>query len=80
MPQLAIYLDHQTYKKMDRAVRASHASRSAWVREAIEDKINSGITEDWFKLWGTWEDKRPVRKILKDIKSTTPQKERQPLK
>ncbi len=65
---------------MEHAVKIERKSRSAWVKEAILQKIQSGLPEGWFKLWGSWEDKRSPAKILKDIRSHQKESKRQPLK
>ena len=67
MSQLAIYIDETTQKKVDRAAKLEGKSRSSWVKEAILEKIEGSIPESWFKLWGSWEDKRSTDEILKDI-------------
>ncbi|MBF0493430.1 MAG: hypothetical protein HQM15_11710 [Deltaproteobacteria bacterium] len=80
MSQIAIYLEENIQKQLDRAVKLEGKSRSAWVKEAIVEKINSGLPDSWFKLWGTWEDNRSPEEILKDIRSNNIGSKRRPLK
>ena len=81
MSQIAIYLDDVLEKKMARAAKREGKSRSAWVKEAIEQKIEGEkFSDDWFQLWGSWEDSRSTREILADIESGYSDQEREPLK
>lgn len=81
MSQIAIYIEPQLEKKLNRAAKLEGKSRSAWVKEAILEKINAHLPEGWFKVWGTWEDGRSTKEILEDIKSSGyPELERETLK
>lgn len=80
MSQIAIYIEPQLEKKLNRVARLEGKSRSAWVKEAILEKINARLPEGWFKLWGAWEDNRSPEKILEDIKSGYAGSERETLK
>lgn len=80
MPQLAIYIDDKTQKKIDQAAKREGKSRSLWVKEAIVQKIEGGIPESWFNLWGSWEDTRSTDEIIQDIKRGYQESERALLK
>lgn len=80
MSQIAIYIEPELEKKLDRAARLEGKSRSAWVKEAILEKINARLPEAWFKVWGTWEDDRTVDEILDDIDAGYHETERTSLK
>lgn len=81
MGQIAIYLDDDLEKMVDRAAKLGQRSRSAWVKEAILEKIHGAkLTEAWFQLWGTWEDERSTEEILKDIDQGALERERLPIK
>lgn len=67
MSQIAIYLDKETEKKLDRLAKKEGKSRSSWVKEAILEKMQTSLPETWFALWGSWEDNRSSEEILKDI-------------
>lgn len=69
MAQIAIYIEPELEKKIECASKTAGKSRSAWVKEAIEEKIGRGLSESWFSLWGSWEDTRSPEEILKDIKA-----------
>jgi predicted transcriptional regulator len=79
MPQLAIYLDEKTARKLDAAARRSGMSRSAWVRRALEAQLAGALPESFFSVLGTWEDERTADEILGDIRSGREQDERPPL-
>ena len=69
MGQIAIYLDHELEKKVDRAARSEKISRSAWVKEAILKRIEEpGLPESWFKIWGSWEGKQSSEDLLKEVR------------
>lgn len=68
MGQIAIYIDPRLKKELDEAAKEEEVSRSSWVQEAIQEKLrHKSFTGDWFQLWGTWEDHRPIEEILEDI-------------
>jgi predicted DNA-binding protein len=70
MPQIAIYLDNEIAKRLTAGAAKAGKSRSAFAREAIEEKLEPGPLPDWwFDLLGTWEDDRSAEEILRDIKS-----------
>lgn len=80
MSQIAIYIEPPLEKKLSRAAKLEGKSRSAWVKEAILEKINAKLPEGWFKVWGSWEDNRSPEKILKDVKSGYVEQRRETLK
>jgi predicted transcriptional regulator len=80
MGQIAIYLENELQKKMDQRAKREGKSRSAWVKEAIEEKIQSGLPDSWFQVWGSWEDDRSSEAILEDIDSGYKESERPNLK
>jgi hypothetical protein len=76
MGQIAIYLENNLQKKLDQRAKRAGKSRSAWVKEAIEEKIRAGLPDSWFKVWGSWEGDRNSEEILKDIDSGYEETER----
>jgi predicted transcriptional regulator len=76
MPQVAIYIDEETAAKLDEAVKRDCKSRSAWVSEAIKDKLQDRRKEQLLALFGSWEDDRSAEEILRDIKDLPEQRER----
>jgi predicted transcriptional regulator len=81
MGQVAIYLSSSLQELLDQAAHEEGVSRSAWVQEAVEEKLTrKSFDEDWFALWGSWEDKRSVSEILKDLDQGYQEKERTPIR
>jgi predicted DNA-binding protein len=56
MTQLAIYIDDQLSKRLDKAVKASGKSKSKWVSEAIKMALQDHWPESFFNLAGSWDD------------------------
>ena len=52
MPQLSIYLDKDTMKKIGDAAKAGHLSLSKWVRNKLTRNLKSHWPEDYFELFG----------------------------
>lgn len=56
MPQITLYLDEDTDRKMRRAARAAGVSRSAWAADAIRRKLGEVWPEAFLQLAGAWGD------------------------
>ena len=56
MTQLAIYIDDQLSKRLDKVVKASGKSKSKWVSEAIKMALQDQWPEGFFNLAGSWDD------------------------
>ncbi|MFN0147493.1 MAG: CopG family transcriptional regulator [Dehalococcoidia bacterium] len=67
MPQLTIYLDEETARKLDRAAEREKVSRSAFAANAIRDATAKSAWDGMLAVLGTWEDDRTVEEILADI-------------
>ena len=78
MPQVAIYLDDATAKRLDAEAERSGKSRSAFVREALQAKFGKQFPESWFELFGSWQDDRTAGEIMRDIREGSEQAERAP--
>ena len=76
MAQRAIYLDEDTAAELDAAATLAGQSRSAWVCEAIKEKLRDRRKEQLMATWGTWLDDRTPEEILQDIKDVPKQRER----
>lgn len=48
VPQMAIYIDDQLAKRLEKAVKASGKSKSRWVAEAIERSLQDQWSEGFF--------------------------------
>ena len=75
MSQLAIYLDEETARMLDRAAKKEGVSRSAWAREAIRAALRNRLPESFFEVLGSWEDGRSAEEILEDIRQYPQAKE-----
>jgi predicted transcriptional regulator len=80
MPQLAIYLDDDTAKRLTEASEREGVSRSAWVRQAVEARLQSRLPDSFFDVLGTWEDDRDPEEILRDIRAEGPERVREALR
>ncbi len=76
MPQLAIYVDDELSKKLKKAIKASGKSRSKWVADLIQAKLNNDWPEGFFKLAGSWEGEKTTDQIIATIRKGLDQKER----
>ncbi len=76
MPQLTIYLDQETARKLEAAAEHEKVSRSAWASDAIRKCLPSDkLPESWFALYGSWEDDRTAEEIIADIDDNVPDTE-----
>lgn len=76
MPQLAIYIDDKLSKKLNKAIKVSGKSRSKWVADLIETKLQDEWPEDFFELAGSWEGEETPEEIMATIRKGLDQAER----
>lgn len=74
MAQLAIYLDDDMARRLDEEAKREGVSRSAWVRRAVESKLEGRLPESFFAVLGTWEDEREPEEILSEIRTAVPER------
>ena len=74
MAQLAIYLDDETARQLDKAAKKAGVSRSACVREALRVHLKNSLPRTFFDVLGTWEDDRNADEILDDIRTNNDDK------
>lgn len=79
MPQLAIYLDEDTTRRLDEEAEREGISRSAWVRRAVQSRLDDRLPARFFEVLGTWEDDRAPEEILRDIRAEAPERPRPPV-
>lgn len=79
MPQLAIYLDDDTTRRLDEEAEKEGISRSAWVRRAVQSRLDARLPARFFEVLGTWEDSREPEEILRDIRAEVPERSRPPV-
>lgn len=72
MPQITIYLDEKTEKKMKAITKSIKISQSKWITYLIKEKLRDDWPESILNLSGAWKDfpsADELRKSLdKDIK------------
>jgi hypothetical protein len=75
MPQLAIYVDDNLSKKLNKAIRASGQSRSKWVADLIKSKLEDEWPEGFFELASSWEGEETPEEIMANIRKGLEQTE-----
>jgi hypothetical protein len=68
VPQLAIYIDDQLAKKLDKAIEGSRKSISKWVADLIRAKLEDEWPEGFFELAGSWEGDEGPQEIMAKIR------------
>jgi hypothetical protein len=61
MPQISLYIDETTLKKVEQEARREHLSISKWVFEQIKNKIEPRYPADFENLFGSINDEDFVR-------------------
>ena len=56
MPQLSLYVDSNTLKKVEYAAKRENISISQWVKVKIQKSIDKNWSEDYFTLFGSIKD------------------------
>jgi len=67
MPQISLYIDESTLKKVETLAKNEHKSISKWVRLRIKNSIEKIWPENYFSLFGSVIDKKFDQP--KDLKS-----------
>lgn len=76
MPQLAIYIDDNLSKKLNKAIKVSGKSRSKWVSDLIKAKLEDEWPEDFFELAGSWVGEETPEEIMATIRKGLDQTEK----
>ncbi|MBM9578655.1 toxin-antitoxin system, antitoxin component [Leptospira sp. 201903070] len=56
MPQVSLYLDQDTLKKIETAAKKEKISISQWVRVKIQSSFDKSWPEEYFNLFGSIQD------------------------
>lgn len=56
MPQISLYIDEKTLKKVESAAKQQRLSISKWVAEQIRSKVDTVYPADYDKLFGSITD------------------------
>ncbi len=72
MPQMTIYIDAETARRVERAARKTGTSVSAWVKERLTEALDDKWPPGYFDLFGKLADsglERPVQpRMILDAK------------
>jgi hypothetical protein len=75
MPQISLYIDEATLKRVETLAKKEHKSISKWVRIRIKDSLENSWPDNYFSLFGSVADKNFVRpKGLKPKNDVTREK------
>jgi len=58
MPQISLYIDEPTLKKLEILAKREHKSISKWVRIRIKNAIDQTWPENYFSLYGSVSDEQ----------------------
>ncbi len=56
MPQISLYIDRETMKKIERVAGESNMSISRWVRENLRNVLSDEYPQGFFDLFGAVDD------------------------
>ena len=68
MPQISLYIDETTLRKVENAALKQHVSISKWVAEQIRSRVEPIYPVDFESLFGSISDKSFVRPVEVSIK------------
>ena len=68
MAQLAVYIDDNLSKRLDKAAKSSGKSKSKWIADAIEKSLDDQWPQGFFNLAGSWKDDEDPEEILRRIR------------
>lgn len=71
MPQISLYVDEKTLKKVESAAKQCHLSISKWVAEQIKSKLDPVYPANYEKLFGSIKDDTFVRPKDLDLNTDT---------
>jgi len=67
MPQISLYIDESTLKKVESAASRQHVSISRWVADQIRSKVEPIYPKDFESLFGSVSDGSFVRPNQNDF-------------
>ena len=71
MPQISLYIDKSTLKKVEVLAKIERKSISKWVRTRIENSIEKNWPENYFLLFGSVSDQQLKRPEEIDLQNDT---------
>ena len=57
MPQISLYIDKETLKKVEKAALTAKTSISTWVGKQLRKSLRTSYPEDFQNLFGSIQDK-----------------------
>jgi hypothetical protein len=66
MGQVTIYLDDEIEQKMNEAVKSAHVSKSKWIAQLVQEKLDNEWPASIVAMAGSWDD----FPSLEDIRQT----------
>lgn len=76
MPQISLYLDDDTTRRMKRAAKAAGLSQSRWVARLVREKTASEWPQSLVRLAGAWADFPAAEELRRSLGTDVP---REPL-
>ncbi len=67
MPQLSIYLDAETIKKIEKAAEIENTSISKWVSARLTGHLENSWPENYFSLFGSIKDDSYCAESINDF-------------
>ncbi len=69
MPQISLYIDEKTLRKVENAALRQHVSISKWVAEAIRSKVDPVYPVKFEELFGSINDESFTRPAEQNFNS-----------
>ena len=69
MPQLSLYVDEKTLKKIEKAARLENTSISKWVTGKLTQYLDNNWPDNYISLYGSIEDDSFCAEEIKDFSS-----------
>ena len=71
MPQISLYIDEKTLRKVEAAAKQQRLSISKWVSEQIRSKLDPVYPKEYEKLFGSIKDDTFVKPEPLDFQNDT---------
>lgn len=68
MAQIAVYIDDNLSKRLDKAAKSSGKSKSKWISEVIERSLDDQWPQGFFNLANRWKDEDGPEEIIRRIR------------
>lgn len=75
MPQLSLYVDVKTLKKIEKAAELSNTSISKWVTGKLAEHLEQNWPENFVSLYGSIDDNSFCTETIKDFSMDTEREE-----